>query len=191
MQSAPNARDKIKVADVVVSTNHVTFLTNRFPRQISLPTSTVFVSGTSGITAILKYKSVNPIYLKEKQLYIFYQLDNGNDYTKDVHVCVYKTRILSVQLSVCICVCMSELKREDRLLLTYMCMCKYMRMSWYVWVFRPTLLTVVYISGSFGVNLSCRNVLVCWSVSFSPLWTKKTSLFILLGKIKVDQSKTF
>ena len=54
MQSAPNARDKIKVADVVVSTNYVTFLTNRFPRLISLLTSAIFVSGTSGITAIFK-----------------------------------------------------------------------------------------------------------------------------------------
>ena len=61
MQSAPNAWDKIKVADIVVSTNHVTFLTNRFPRLISLPTSAIFVSGTSGITAILIYRSVNPI----------------------------------------------------------------------------------------------------------------------------------
>ena len=26
--------------------------------------------------------------LKEKQLYIFYQLDNGKDYTKSVHMCV-------------------------------------------------------------------------------------------------------
>ena len=51
---APNARDKIKVADVVVSTNHVSFLTNRLPRLISLPTSTIFVSGISGITTILK-----------------------------------------------------------------------------------------------------------------------------------------
>ena len=61
MQSAPNARDKIKVADVVVSTNYVTFLTNRFPRLISLPTFAIFVSGTSGVKAILKYRSVNPI----------------------------------------------------------------------------------------------------------------------------------
>ena len=51
----------IKVADIVVSTNHVTFLTNRFPRLISLLTSAIFVSGTSGITAILKY--VNPTYI--------------------------------------------------------------------------------------------------------------------------------
>ena len=61
MRSAPNARDKIKVADVVVSTNHMIFLANWFPRLISLPTSTIFISGTSGITAILKYRSVNPI----------------------------------------------------------------------------------------------------------------------------------
>ena len=61
MQSAPNVLDKIKFEDVVVSTNHVTFLTNRFSRLISLPTSAIFVSGTSGITAILKYRSVNPI----------------------------------------------------------------------------------------------------------------------------------
>ena len=53
-----------KAANVVVSTNLAIFLTNRFPRLISLPTSTVFVSGTSGITAILKYRSVNPIKAK-------------------------------------------------------------------------------------------------------------------------------
>ena len=52
---------KIKGADVVVSTNHVTFLTNRFPGLISLPTPAVFVSVTSGIKAILEYRSVNPI----------------------------------------------------------------------------------------------------------------------------------
>ena len=52
---------KIEVADVVVSTNHVVFLANRFPRLISLPTPAIFVSGTSGITTILKYRSVNPI----------------------------------------------------------------------------------------------------------------------------------
>ena len=39
------------------------FLANRFPRLIILPTSAIFVSGTSGITAILKYRSVNPIVL--------------------------------------------------------------------------------------------------------------------------------
>ena len=60
MRSAPNAQDKIKVADVVVSTNHVIFLTNRFPRLISLLTFTIFCSETSGIKAILKYRSVNP-----------------------------------------------------------------------------------------------------------------------------------
>ena len=43
MRSAPNAQDKIKLVDVVVSTNHVTFLTNRFPRLINLPTSTNLV----------------------------------------------------------------------------------------------------------------------------------------------------
>ncbi len=32
MQSAPKSRDKIKVADVVVSSNYVTFLTNKFPK---------------------------------------------------------------------------------------------------------------------------------------------------------------
>ena len=62
MQSTPNARDKIKVTDIVVSTNHGTSLTNRFPRLISLLTCAMFVSGTSSVTAILKYKSVNPIY---------------------------------------------------------------------------------------------------------------------------------
>ena len=41
------AQDKIKGADVVGSINLVTFLTNRFPKLISLPTSTIFVSGTS------------------------------------------------------------------------------------------------------------------------------------------------
>ena len=48
MWSAPNAWDKIKGADVVVNTNHVIFLTNNFLRLISLLTSTVFVSETSG-----------------------------------------------------------------------------------------------------------------------------------------------
>ena len=36
-------------------------LASRFPRLISLPTSTIFVSGTSGITSILKYRGINPI----------------------------------------------------------------------------------------------------------------------------------
>ena len=46
-----------------MSTNHRFFLANRFPKLISLPTSAIFVSGSSGITAILKYRSVNPINL--------------------------------------------------------------------------------------------------------------------------------
>ena len=71
MQWAPNARDKIKVADVDGITNHVTLLTNRFPRLISLLTSTTFVSGTSGITAILKYRRVNPIYIDIFCYYLF------------------------------------------------------------------------------------------------------------------------
>ena len=54
MLSAPNARSKIKGADVVVSTNHMIFLTNKFSRLISLPTSTIYVSGTSGIRALAR-----------------------------------------------------------------------------------------------------------------------------------------
>ena len=65
MWSASNVCDRIKGADVVVSTNHVTFLTNRFPGLISLPTSTIFVS--SGIMAILKYRSINPISLSDRK----------------------------------------------------------------------------------------------------------------------------
>ena len=62
--------------------------------------------------------------LINKQFYILYQLDNGNDYIK-VFRCVWvcKTRILSVKLNACICVNMSELKREDRLVFTYVCVC--------------------------------------------------------------------
>ena len=41
------AQNKIKGADVAVSINHVAFLTNIFSKLISLPTSTIFVSGTS------------------------------------------------------------------------------------------------------------------------------------------------
>ena len=48
-------------ANLVLRTNHMTFLTNRFSKLNSLPTSTIFVSGTSGVTAILKYQSVSPI----------------------------------------------------------------------------------------------------------------------------------
>ena len=61
MQLTPKSRDKIKVADVVVITNHVTFLTNRFPRLICLPMLAIVVSGTSGIITILKYRTVNSI----------------------------------------------------------------------------------------------------------------------------------
>ena len=56
-------REKIEVADVVLSTNHVVLLANKFPRLISIVTSTIFVSGTSGITSILKYRRVSPIYV--------------------------------------------------------------------------------------------------------------------------------
>ena len=59
MWSAPN--DKIKGADVILCTNHVTLLTNRFTRLISLQISTIFFSGTTTQTYILKYRSVNPL----------------------------------------------------------------------------------------------------------------------------------
>ena len=39
--------DKIKGVDEVGSINHVTFLTIRFSKPISLPTSTIFVLETS------------------------------------------------------------------------------------------------------------------------------------------------
>ena len=81
MWSAPNVRDKIKCVDVVVSINHVTFWTNSFLRRISLQISTIFVSGTSGITATLKYRSVNPISLQ--------------------HVHMLKSFVLSMKLSFC------------------------------------------------------------------------------------------
>ena len=77
MQSAPNAWGKIKVADVVVSTNHVTFLTYKFPRLINLPMSAIFVSGTSSITVILKYSCVNPIDSKGT---------NKNSHHRHLHV---------------------------------------------------------------------------------------------------------
>ena len=48
MEWAPKTREKIEVEDIVLSTNHVVFLA-------------IFVSGRSGITFILKYRSVNPI----------------------------------------------------------------------------------------------------------------------------------
>ena len=60
-RQAPKTRDEIEVADVVLGTDHVVFLANGFPRLISILTSAIFVSGTSGILSILKYRSVNPI----------------------------------------------------------------------------------------------------------------------------------
>ena len=77
MQSDPKSQDKIKVADLVVSSNYVTFLTNRFPRLISLPTSAIFVSGTSGMTAILKYRSVNPIIFLKLLFIPYWPLASG------------------------------------------------------------------------------------------------------------------
>ena len=64
----------MKVADVVVSTNHVTFLTNMFPRLISLPTSAIFVLGISGITAfkIQECKSYIYIYIYKYIYFIIY-----------------------------------------------------------------------------------------------------------------------
>ena len=75
MWSAPNARDKIKVADVVESINHGIFLTNMFSKLTSLLTSIIFVSGTSEsvycflefscITAILKISGCKSYKLKK------------------------------------------------------------------------------------------------------------------------------
>ena len=51
-----------KCADVVESINHVTFLTNRFSRLISLPTSTIFVSGTSeSVSYFLEFSCITAI----------------------------------------------------------------------------------------------------------------------------------
>ena len=52
--------------------------------------------------------------------FMSYQLDNGNNYTKCVHMCVYvcKTEMFSVKLNVSICVNMCELK-ENRFVFTY------------------------------------------------------------------------
>ena len=66
MEHAPKTREKIEAADVVLSTNDVVFLANRFPRLISALTSAIFVSGTSGITSILEYRRVNPISIIKK-----------------------------------------------------------------------------------------------------------------------------
>ena len=56
------ARDKIKGADVVGCINHVTFLTNRFSRLMSLPMSTIFVSGTSeSVSYFLEFSCITAI----------------------------------------------------------------------------------------------------------------------------------
>ena len=76
--------EKLKlIKDVVVSTKNVVFLANRFPRLISLATSAIFVSGTSGITAILKYKSVNPI-VESSQRYIQCTKFSGKNMSKKI-----------------------------------------------------------------------------------------------------------
>ena len=65
----------------------MTFLTNRFPRLISLPTSAIFVSGTIGVTAILKYRSVNPIsFWQQRVLRI---LDKFDDLAQVVGVAMW------------------------------------------------------------------------------------------------------
>ena len=61
------ARDKIKGASLVGSINHLTFLTNRFSKLISLLTFTIFVSGAS--------KSVS--YFQEKFLYYGHSKNKG------------------------------------------------------------------------------------------------------------------
>ena len=56
------AWDKIKGVDVVRSINHVTFLTNRFSKLISLPTTTIFVSGTSeSVSYFLEFSCIMAI----------------------------------------------------------------------------------------------------------------------------------
>ena len=56
------ARDKIKGADVVGSINHVTLLTNRFLKLISLPTSNIFVSGTNeSVSYFLEFSCITSI----------------------------------------------------------------------------------------------------------------------------------
>ena len=74
-----------------------------------------------------------------------------------------------VKLSVCICEGISEQKREDRFVLTDMCMCMYTLCPGIYEFFWATFLTVMYICGLSGVNLSCRNVPVCCSVGVSAL----------------------
>ena len=70
MWSAPNAQDKIKGTDVVVSTNHVIFLTYRFKKLISLLTSTIFVLGTSESVSYFLEFSWIWVILKNKDVYI-------------------------------------------------------------------------------------------------------------------------
>ena len=56
------ARDKIKGADVVGSINHVTSLTNRFSKLISLPASTIFVSESSkSVSYFLEFSFITVI----------------------------------------------------------------------------------------------------------------------------------
>ena len=56
------AWDKIKCTDIVDIINHVTFLTNRFSRLISLPTSTIFVSETSeSVSYFLEFSCITAI----------------------------------------------------------------------------------------------------------------------------------
>ena len=78
---------------------------------------------------------------------------------------VCKTRILSVKLNVCIWVSMSELKREDRFSLTYMCMCVYacvlvyMSLSAYssnCCVYRQVIKYFKYIAGQ--IKFKCADV---------------------------------
>ena len=81
-------------------------------------------------------------------------------------MCVQNTNILS-QIE-CVYMCMSELKEKVGLYLhisVSVCICLCPRM----YKFSANSLTVVYISRSSGVNLSCRDVPVCWSVGLSFL----------------------
>ena len=56
------ALDKIKGADIVQSINHMTFLTNRFLRLISLPISTIFVFRTSeSVSYFLEFSCITAI----------------------------------------------------------------------------------------------------------------------------------
>ena len=66
-------RDEIEDADVVLGTDHVVLLANGFPEIDCLRASAIFVSGTSGITAILKYRSVRLYkpYIEHSQRFIF------------------------------------------------------------------------------------------------------------------------